>query len=111
MQSIRLNPDYLAPNGTLYPIHSVTTDIYGNVTESWSTQTFVVLAGQAKLASGVTFSPNDFEVGDGTVASDFELLSTSGSTGTISTTKLVIKGGTSAASELTVVSNGKMVTE
>ncbi|MBI4395938.1 MAG: hypothetical protein HY548_02500, partial [Elusimicrobia bacterium] len=46
----------LAPSGNLYAIHSVTTDAFGNVTESWTNQEFKVIAGQARLIKTVTES-------------------------------------------------------
>lgn len=60
--------------------------------------------------SNVTLSPNDLQLGDGTANANFEMLSTSGSTGKISTTKLIINGGSGDSSTLTV-SGGKIVTE
>src|SRR5688572_23439999 len=37
-------------------IHSVTTDAFGNVTESFSKQTFTIIGGQAKMTSVETRS-------------------------------------------------------
>jgi hypothetical protein len=37
-------------------VHSTTTDAFGGVTESWSTQTYDIILGQAKLASVATRS-------------------------------------------------------
>ncbi|HOW29014.1 MAG TPA: hypothetical protein PK876_11005, partial [Elusimicrobiota bacterium] len=56
LQSVQVQGDYAAPSGAVYPIHSTTTDAFGNVTESWSNQTFVVIAGQAKMSVNSTES-------------------------------------------------------
>ncbi|HOW28885.1 MAG TPA: hypothetical protein PK876_10355, partial [Elusimicrobiota bacterium] len=37
-------------------IHSTTTDAFGNITESWSLQTFKIVAGQAKMLTNTTWS-------------------------------------------------------
>jgi hypothetical protein len=40
-----------SPSGATYPIYAQTVDAFGSVTETWSSQTFIVLTGQAKLAT------------------------------------------------------------
>ncbi|MBI4396442.1 MAG: hypothetical protein HY548_05060, partial [Elusimicrobia bacterium] len=54
LESVRLEAVYQSPDGRKYPIHSTTVDAFGNVTESWTAQEFVIIAGQAKLASTIT---------------------------------------------------------
>jgi len=41
-------------SGATYAIYSWTTDAFGSVTESWSKQTYTIIAGQAKMTSMTT---------------------------------------------------------
>ncbi|MBI4396570.1 MAG: hypothetical protein HY548_05710, partial [Elusimicrobia bacterium] len=58
LQSVQFTNAYLyaALGGDAYPIHSITTDVFGNVTETWSDQKFVLIAGQAKMVETKTES-------------------------------------------------------
>ncbi len=81
-----------------------------DVTVGTSTGTSVTGVADADLGTNVEFVTNAFKVGDGTTAADFELLSASASTGLVQATSVVIKGGSSTASSLTV-NGGKVVTQ
>ncbi|HOW29002.1 MAG TPA: hypothetical protein PK876_10945, partial [Elusimicrobiota bacterium] len=54
LTGVSLEEKYTAPSGTVYPMHSTTIDAFGNTTESWSTQNFLIIAGQAKVSSVTT---------------------------------------------------------
>ncbi|HOW29004.1 MAG TPA: hypothetical protein PK876_10955, partial [Elusimicrobiota bacterium] len=56
LKNSMVQKQYTAPSGESYPIHSTTTDAFGNVTESWSNQTFSIVAGQAKMKTSTTES-------------------------------------------------------
>ncbi|MGQ0645477.1 MAG: hypothetical protein ACT4O3_08295, partial [Elusimicrobiota bacterium] len=53
LKAVSVEGDYIAADGVSYPIHATSTDAFGNVTQSWSRQSFIVMNNQAKLA-GVT---------------------------------------------------------
>jgi hypothetical protein len=102
-------PDTFEFQGGTSSAQAAYLELHASVDVQTTDATGVTGFAEAQIDSGVTFYPNAFEVGDGSTAGDFTLLSSSGSTGTISAGSLVIKGGTSASSKVTV-SGGKITT-
>jgi hypothetical protein len=103
-------PDTFEFQGGTSSAQAAYLELHASVDLQTADATGVTGFAEAQIDSSVTFRPNEFDIGNGSTTGDFTLVSGSGSTGTISTTQLIIKGGTSASSKVTV-NGGKIVTQ